>query len=191
MRFEDFNLLDLGNSIGVTGVVLGDDKKTYVWILPDQDVHPIEVVPMNLQEWKKGLNQVDIQEVEILQKDTTGELVKAIVRKTQRVIEQRVSWAVYKRDNYTCRYCGRDGIPMTVDHLVLWEKGGPSIEDNLVTCCRKDNKTRGNMEYADWLKHPYYLKVSQGISQLARKVNEDLVKTLDKIPRRYSERSSR
>jgi hypothetical protein len=181
MKFEDFNLLDLGNSIGVTGVVLGDDKKTYVWILPDQDVHPIEVVPMNLQEWKKGLNQVDIQEVEILQKDTTGELVKAIVRKTQRVIEQRISWAVYKRDNYTCRYCGRDGIPMTVDHLVLWEEGGPSIENNLTCSCRACNKTRGRLPYDQWLTHPYYKKVSRNLTEAQRLANQKLLETLPSI----------
>jgi hypothetical protein len=191
MKFSDFNLLDLGNSIGVTGVLFSDNNKSYAWVLPDQDVHNIEIVPMTIEEWKKGLLQVDVQEVEIFTKGPNGEFIKSVVRKTQRIIEQRVSWAVYKRDNYTCRYCGRDGIPMTVDHLVLWEKQGPSVEANLLTSCRKDNKTRGNMEYADWLKSPYYLKVSQNLSPVIRRANEILVETLSNIPLRQSERTSR
>jgi hypothetical protein len=194
MKFEDFNLLDLGNSIGVTGIIMGDNGKSYLWILPDQNIprpDNTEVIPMDLQQWKKGLQQVDTQEVEILQKDQTGGLVKAIVRKTQRVIEQRISWAVYERDKFHCCYCGRGGIPLTVDHLVLWEEGGPSIEENLLTACRKCNKVRGNMQYADWLKFPYYLKVSANLSPPARKVNELLAAALAGIPRRHSERSSR
>jgi 5-methylcytosine-specific restriction endonuclease McrA len=37
---------------------------------------------------------------------------------------------------------------------------GASVEDNLITACRKCNKTRGNMLYEDWLNSDYYKKVS-------------------------------
>lgn len=193
MKLDELNMLDVGVTIGLSGAVFSDTETMYLCMFPDQDPSLKQVVlDMDLEDWKKFLRQTDLVEVEVLTKTEDGKLAKAIMRKTQRLIEQRVSWAVFKRDNYTCRYCGKDGLPLTVDHLVLWEEGGPSIEENLVAACRKCNKTRGNMQYADWLKHPYYLKVSHdGISPWTSRENEELVSTLDKIPRRYSERATR
>ena len=65
-------------------------------------------------------------------------------------------WEVFRRDNYTCRYCGNKQVPMTVDHVVLWEEGGPSIVKNLICSCKKCNNTRGNMQYEDWLESDGY-----------------------------------
>lgn len=190
MQLDELNILDVGNKIGLVGAVFGDDDSNYLCMFPDQEVMPNqEVLDMGLEDWKKFLRQVDMLEVEVLQHTEHGKLAKAIMRKTQRLIDQRVSWAVYKRDNYTCRYCGRDGVPMTVDHLVLWEEGGPSIEKNLVASCRKCNKTRGNLQLAAWLKHRYYERVSTGdkgrcpgISPKAQEALEHLVPTLKDIP---------
>ncbi|GAG09150.1 unnamed protein product, partial [marine sediment metagenome] len=92
---------------------------------------------------------------------------------------------------YKCRYCGRDDVPLTVDHLVLWEDGGPSIEENLVSACRKCNKKRGNTEYSDWLQHPYYLKVSAALLPCHQEKNEKLAPTLPGIPRVVGKRRSR
>jgi hypothetical protein len=183
MKLDELNLLDVGVSIGLSGAVFSDTEKMYLCMFPDQDADLKQVVlDMPLEDWKTFLRQTDLVEVEVLTKTEDGKLAKAIMRKTQRLIEQRVSWAVFKRDNYTCRYCGKDGLPLTVDHLVLWEEGGPSIEENLVAACRKCNKTRGNMQYADWLDSPFYLKVSKGISDEVAAANIDLINTLRNIP---------
>lgn len=189
MQLDELNIYDVGDTIGLVGAVFGDekDKVNYLCMFPDQVVRDQEVLRMDLEDWKKFLRQLDLVEVEVLQKTEHGKLSKAILRKTQRLIEQRVSWKVFKRDGYRCRYCGDDGVPLTVDHLVLWEEGGPSIEENLVASCRKCNKTRGRIQYADWLKHPYYLKVSKDISLGGidwKLRNEKLVETLDAIPRK-------
>lgn len=104
-------------------------------------------------------------------------------------LETKVSWKVFKRDGYACRYCGNDDVPLTIDHLVLWEEGGPSTVENLVSACKKCNRTRGNTPYADWLKHRYYLKVSKGLTADVRQQNDDLVATLDAIPRMVHKRS--
>ena len=64
---------------------------------------------------------------------TITKLYKAVIRKCQRNIEQGVSWNVFRRDGYACRYCGNKEVPLTVDHLVLWEESGPSTEANLVS----------------------------------------------------------
>lgn len=190
MKLDELNILDIGNTIGISGIVLSGNGDTYFALFPDQEVaSEFNTLELNDEDWKKMLRQMDLLETEILAKLEDGSIGKAIVRKTQRLIEQRVSWAVYKRDLYTCRYCGRDGIPLTVDHLVLWEEGGPSIEENLVTACRKCNKTRGNMQYADWLESEKYKRLSAGISPVVEQRNQLLVQNLDNIPRNIHQRS--
>jgi hypothetical protein len=191
LKLSDLNMYDIGNKIGIVGAIFGDADAHYVVLFPDQEVLPFEYLQMNRDDWKKFLRQVDLCEVEVLTKNEHGDLTKMVLRKSQRFIEQRVSWAVFRRDGYKCRYCGKEGIPLTVDHLVTWESGGPSIEANLLAACRKCNKTRGDMEYKDWLKHPHYLQVSAKLSPFAREENERLAATLDRIPRNHSTRETR
>lgn len=192
MRLNELNLLDIGNKIGLVGAVFGDEDSTYLCMFPDQEIEDNqEVLDMDLEDWKKFLRQTDLLEIEVLQKTEHGTLAKAILRKTQRLIEARVSWGVFKRDKYTCRYCGEDGLPLTVDHLVLWEEGGPSIPENLLTSCRKCNKTRGNTQYPEWLGNKYYQKVSQNLTETQRAENIAIISTLNSIPRNYSERKTR
>lgn len=190
-KFEDMELLEFGHTIQIGGVIFAGKGKNHICLLPDDaDINDeFCVLDLNMEEWKKVLRQTDLMEIKVLQAAADGELVKALVRKTTRVIEQGISWRVYKRDGYKCRYCGKEGIPMTVDHLVLWEDGGPSIEENLVTSCRKCNKRRGSTQYADWLNDPYYLSVSNNLTDDERDLNEALVFDLDKIPLRVQERS--
>ena len=49
---------------------------------------------------------------------------------------------VQRRDNFMCRYCGKDGLASldnwhdcTIDHVVPRTHGGSDDETNLVTCC--------------------------------------------------------
>lgn len=114
-----------------------------------------------------------------------GALEKAIIRKSQRQIDSQVSWNVFRRDNFMCRYCGTEKLSLTVDHLVCYEDGGPSIEANLVACCRKCNKIRGDTAYAAWLRHPYYIEVSQKVSYAYQELNRRVADTLVSIPRVY------
>lgn len=196
MKLSDLNLLDFGEKIGLTGAVFSsNDGPIYLCMFPEQpnlSRELLEPLNMSLEDWTTMLRQLDLQETEVLVKDkATGELVKAILRKSQRTMEQRVSWSVFKRDHYHCRYCGKDGVPLTVDHLICWEDGGPSIEDNLVAACRPCNKARGNTEYGAWLRDPYYLKVSRNLPSSMQEANQDLVAKIRLIPRRYSERETR
>jgi hypothetical protein len=191
-QLKDLNLLDIGNTIQLTGAIYSGNGKHYLCYFPDE--HPagekIEELLMSKEDWEKFLRQTDLLETEILQHNPeNGTMVRAIVRKTMRQIDQNVSWKVYRRDNYSCRYCGKNDVPLTVDHLVLWEEGGPSIEANLVSACKKCNRTRGNMQYIDWLKSQYYFRVSKGLGNDVAIHNLDLITTLSKIPRTVHKRS--
>lgn len=199
MRLNEVELRKFGHTIQLAGAVYVGEGKLYLAMLPDETGEVLgsplfeshgagadaEIVSLNmdLDEWSAFLRQSDLLETEVLAKAQDGGVTKAIVRKSQRQISQGVSWAVYKRDGYRCRYCAADDVPLTVDHLVLWEEGGPSTKENLVAACRRCNKTRGNTQYADWLEHPYYKASSRRLDPATRLANQGLVSTLGSIPR--------
>jgi len=184
VKLSELELLKVGHSIQISGVILTDyeNKETYMCPLPGEDIHiRLNTLNMDHEDWKKFIQQSDLQEIEVMA-SVNGKMKKIIARKTERQISAGVSWNVFKRDNYTCRYCGKDDVPLTVDHLVLWKNGGPSIEENLVSSCKKCNKTRGDIEYADWLESDKYLELSKNLSLDVKRFNKFLVETLKHIP---------
>jgi len=190
MEFKDLKIQDVGREVLLVGGVWAGNGQTFVCLYPEfgEQEGELHVLNMTEDDWKTLLRQSDIMETEVLAKAEDGTLYKAVMRKCQRNIEQGTSWNVFRRDEYACRYCGNDKIPLTVDHLVLWEDGGPSIEENLVAACRKCNKKRGNTQYKDWLTHPYYLKMSKNLSPEIRAANETVLGTLRDIPRHVNKR---
>lgn len=163
LTLNDINLLDVGNTISLGGTIWVGNNGAFISLLPDislDEIGELQFLVMNDDDWHKFLRQTDLQETEILQNDN-GKIKKAIVRKTARVIDSRVQWEVFKRDQYTCQYCGRSGVPLTVDHIILWEKFGATVPENLLTACRKCNKLRGNTEYKEWIESKKYQKISK------------------------------
>ena len=178
---EDFDLLQFGTDIQMSGIMLSDNDNTFLVPLPELQLNHLVWLEFTYEDWKAFLRQSDLQETEVLAEDK-GKLKKIILRKSARQIDQRVSWRVYKRDGYRCRYCGSDDKPLTVDHLVLWEDGGPSIEANLVAACRQCNKTRGNMKYGEWLDSSEYQKCCKDLDPAVYKQNMEVLHTLGDIP---------
>lgn len=205
MKLNEIDLLKIGNTIQIAGAVYLGEGQVILAMFPDErgSVSPgasfegaegrstVACLDMDLDDWTRFLLQTDVLETEILEKASDGKLAKAIVRKSQRIISQEISWSVYRRDGYRCRYCGVDNTPLTVDHLVLWEEGGPSIEANLLSACRKCNRVRGNTQYAAWLEHPRYRATSKNLDEATRRANLDLVPTLAAIPRSTHQRTRR
>lgn len=209
-KLSDINLLSIGHTIQMAGAIYVGEGKAYLAMFPDEqsrisvrqydyetillssegeEVAEVESLLMDTAEWQAFLRQTDLLETEVSLKAANGTIEKAILRKSQRQVEQGVSWKVFKRDGYACCYCANNDVPLTVDHLVTWESGGPSTVENLVSACRKCNKTRGELDYPSWLQHPFYKKVSQNLSEATRQANLKLVETLDAIPRLVHKRS--
>ncbi len=188
MQFSDIKLNDVGQTIQLVAAVYAGNDGVYVLPLPscfdEVSGATMEVVRMTNEDWIAWLRQSDLVETEVLAQAKDGTLYKAMTRKCQRVVDQQVSWNVFRRDNFMCRYCGAENLPLTVDHLVRWEDGGPSIEKNLVASCRRCNKIRGDTAYAAWLRHPYYLERAQNLSIMVRELNERVAGTLADIPRK-------
>jgi hypothetical protein len=209
MKLSKLNILSIGHTIQMVGVIYQGEGQVFLCFFPEDAGHvmvdrpiPIEFHPndggavqevctidMGPAEWERFLQQTDLLEVEALVRDKSGAVGKAVLRKSQRHIEQGVSWRVYKRDGYACRYCWTDDVPLTVDHVVCWEENGPSIEANLLSSCRKCNRVRGNLPYVEWLRHPHYLANKEKLPTSIQEANERLVETLDSIPRRTQPRS--
>lgn len=199
MKLSDLRLLDFGHTIQLAGAIYVSGGAIYLMPFPDEtkiidelddDPSQLQLVEMDQDSWVQLLRQTDLLETEILQQAADKTLTKAIIRKSTRQIEQGVSWAVFHRDGYRCRYCGKgQGLPLTVDHLVTWESGGPSTVENLVSACRKCNKIRGELPYEKWLQHSFYLNVKQNLSETEQLANTILLTTLDKIPLRVHQRS--
>lgn len=50
---------------------------------------------------------------------------------------------IFRRDNYTCQYCGTNSGRMTLDHVIPRHLGGRHTWENLVTACASCNLRKG------------------------------------------------
>jgi len=63
------------------------------------------------------------------------------VSAARRPISSRVRFEVFKRDAFTCLYCGRRPpvVTLQVDHVVAVANGGTNAQENLATACSECN----------------------------------------------------
>lgn len=190
LGLKDLDIYKLGDTIQLAGAVYTGEGKAYLCLMPGES-YDVDVVPlvMDRDDWTRFLRQADLLETEVLTKTPDGQIAKAILRKSQRQVDQEVSWRVYRRDNFACRYCGRNDCALTIDHLVTWEEGGPTTEANAVAACRHCNKTRGNMSYDDWLVSKAYQNASKKLTAQQQQRNRDVAATLSTIPRLIHKKS--
>ena len=53
---------------------------------------------------------------------------------------------IFRRDNYTCQYCGVSGGRLTIDHVIPRHRGGQHNWSNLVTACASCNTKKGGRQ---------------------------------------------
>lgn len=183
IALSDIDLMQVGHEIQLYGAIYSDSKRLYLIPMPDEDSSELDelqvVISTTTIDSGKRVKEplalvMDSGELEAFFKQTDLLDVvgpdKVILRKSQRQIDQVISWRVFRRDGYACRYCGREDVPLTVDHVDLWEDGGVSVDANLITACRRCNKLRGRTPYDSWIASVEYKAVSQGVdSSIIRK----------------------
>lgn len=179
VMFTDIPLLEFGNKYGIRGVLLTNpDNQSVVVKLPQTDnidIDKLHIMNPTMEQWKELLFQLDVLDIQ-------GD-EKTILRKSQRNIDRKLSWKVFMRDGFKCRYCNIDYVPMTVDHVILWEEGGATVEDNLLCSCSKCNRTRGNMPYLEFLESSYYKdKASKYLTVAQKQANIDFYQKALKVP---------
>lgn len=64
----------------------------------------------------------------------------------KRSSSKRLRFEIFKRDNFTCQYCGRTppAIILEVDHIVPVSKGGGNEQINLLTACFDCNRGKSS-----------------------------------------------
>jgi len=50
---------------------------------------------------------------------------------------------LFRRDNYTCQYCGANTTRLTIDHVIPRYRGGNHTWSNLVSACATCNTKKG------------------------------------------------
>lgn len=63
-----------------------------------------------------------------------------------RVIRERI----FRRDDYTCAYCGVRGVSLECDHVVPVARGGGHEDENLTTACRACNRSKRDKLVSEW-----------------------------------------
>jgi len=52
---------------------------------------------------------------------------------------------IFRRDNYTCQYCGRHTSNLTIDHVIPRRLGGKTDWTNVVAACSRCNHLKGGL----------------------------------------------
>ncbi len=62
----------------------------------------------------------------------------------RKTLSKKVRFEIFKRDDFTCQYCGGDN-PSTVDHVVAKNNGGDDRPSNLVLACKSCNSVKRDL----------------------------------------------
>lgn len=113
-----------------------------------------DYLPVNVTTFKKAFKLVYKGKAEVIESDgvvvtSTKKYSKpSVIRLTKyvnipyrKVILSRDN--IFKRDNYTCTYCGSHKN-LTVDHILPKSKGGLNSWENLITSCFSCNSRKGD-----------------------------------------------
>lgn len=72
-------------------------------------------------------------------------------RRKREPIGKKKRFEVFKRDKFTCQYCGRmaPDVVLEVDHIKPVAEGGKNDMLNLITSCRDCNRGKGKTRISD------------------------------------------
>ena len=68
-----------------------------------------------------------------------------------RVLSSSQRFEIFKRDSFTCQYCGRKApdVVLVVDHVDPWSAGGRNTTFYLVTACYDCNMGKSKRQLKD------------------------------------------
>jgi len=127
-------------------------------------IDPVTLQPYSFEDWVNrgvvtdnyvvdGDLKYDVPEIVLAKPIANGKKEKT---KRYTTFSKKLVW---KRDNYTCWYCGRtkrqmeqDGLILTIDHIVPRCRGGQNAFDNTITCCSDCNSKKDDLDIAKFCK---------------------------------------
>lgn len=89
-------------------------------------------------------------------------------------ISKKLRFEIFKRDNFTCQYCGRQtpDVILEVDHISPKAKGGDDDIQNLITSCFDCNHGKGITPLNSTNGSKEFLKIERALG----KQNNELVR---------------
>jgi hypothetical protein len=57
---------------------------------------------------------------------------------------------IFRRDKFTCTYCGAVGVRLECDHVMPVCRGGSNEPSNLTTACLECNRAKGGLTLEEW-----------------------------------------
>src|SRR5512134_3626110 len=66
----------------------------------------------------------------------------SMVRRPPRTIRRLTRLEIFKRDNYTCQYCGKETTHLTLDHVIPRYRHGEHTWENIVAVCPHCNRRK-------------------------------------------------
>jgi hypothetical protein len=143
---------DLGDTWQLEGVLIGNGHDAVLMKTPDAPglTCTPDIWNPTITELEAWLKQSDDPVAPLFESTAHPRILKGVVRKMTRQLDQKIVWACYARDNYTCVYCGATGVPLTYDHFLAQAFGGQTTMANGRTSCRRCNKAKGHMTIAEW-----------------------------------------
>jgi 5-methylcytosine-specific restriction endonuclease McrA len=120
-------------------------------VFPTSDPYP---VCDDCQEWEREKFAREHSETYMIRQREKGvihdgrregvlsKIVNAVREYKKETIPAELRWAVWERDNFTCRHCG-SRRNLTVDHIYPESKGGKLTMENCQTLCKPCNSRKG------------------------------------------------
>lgn len=150
----------IGHTLSLGGVLFTGMDEVQLYLMPNLSWADITyqfsdekalIARLSVQEWSALLKRSD--DPLIFVPDETG-TAKSWVRKLQYQISGDVQQRVWARDGHRCMYCQRPmgEVTLSIDHWVPLELGGKNEPSNFISCCRRENKDKGNMPPEEWCK---------------------------------------
>lgn len=115
--------------------------------------------PLHLTSWRRALVLLlkgkaecveKIENIENYIKIDNTLIPKVIILKDYRAIPHtELPYSrenIFKRDEYTCQYCGKHlpGNELTLDHVYPKSRLGPDTWENIVACCKECNQYKAD-----------------------------------------------
>ncbi len=66
----------------------------------------------------------------------------SMIKRPRRSGRKLTRFEVFKRDQYTCQYCGRETRQLTLDHVIPRYRGGQHTWENVVSACVPCNRRK-------------------------------------------------
>lgn len=144
--FLDLRTMYFGNASRSNGNIDGNDFELLCYRLSCKTEEEINALKLLLKDQFKKIDdfyineQWDKQILEILGK------YERLPWNEWKIIRERI----FKRDNFTCVYCGATDKNLECDHVHPISKGGSNLDENLATACEPCNRSKKDKLLKEW-----------------------------------------